>query len=402
MKMELSERVNAISGSMTLKMSERASALMKSGKKIYNLTAGELPFRPPEKFIQHINKEMDSLKSYHYSPVAGISELKDKIINFHQETRSILFADISEKMDCLISHGGKHALANFFATLLNPGDEVILMSPYWTSYPEQIKVYGGKVVTIKTSQQSMFTPDCKDIKSAINSKTKAIIVNSPHNPTGIDYPKEWTEQFAHLMEDYPDIMLVSDEIYYLLNYRGEKTAYYYQINPALLQQTIIIDGISKFFASTGLRMGWAIAPESLIKGMSRFQAQTTSGANSLIQRGLLNVELSLIEEYLEPLKKHLNDNADTLRDIYSSHGLEDFWYQPTSAFYYLVDFSHTRYAEGVDDCSIKICEDLLEKYCVATAPGSAFGSPHTIRINLGIEKKLFIEAAERIVQFIKG
>ena len=402
MNTRLSERVDSISGSMTLKMSERASALMKSGKKIYNLTAGELPFRPPEKFIQYINKELDSLKSYHYSPVAGISDLRDKIINFHQETRKINFANLPEKMNCLISHGGKHALANFFAALLNPGDEVILISPCWTSYPEQIKVYGGKVVMVATSQRNLFSPDWKDIKNAINSKTKAIVINSPHNPTGIDYSKDWMEQFAHLMEDYPEIMIVSDEIYYLLNYRGAKSTYYYQINPQLLRQTIIIDGISKFFASTGLRMGWAIAPEPLIKGMSRFQAQTTSGANSLIQRGLLNVELPLIENYLDPIKKHLNANADTLRNVYSSHGLEDFWYQPTSAFYYLVNFSHTRYAKGVDDCSIKICEELLDKYGIATAPGSAFGMPHSIRINLGIEEKPFGEAAEKIVQFIKG
>ena len=402
MNMILSERVCSISDSMTLKMSERAMMLAKSGKKIYNLTAGELPFRPPEKFIQYINDESDSLKSYHYSPVAGISDLKGKIMNFHQETRKIQFVDVWDEMDCLISHGGKYALNNFFAALINPGDEVIIISPYWTTYPEQIKIYGGVAAIVETSQRSFFTPDWKHIQKKIKSKTRAIIINSPHNPTGIHYSQEWMEQFAHFMEDYPEIMIVSDEIYYLLGYQDFTPTYYYQKNPKLLRQTIIIDGISKFFASTGLRLGWAIAPKPLIKGMSRFQAQTTSGANSLIQRSLLGIDLPLIENYLEPIKKHLKSNVDILRDVYHRYGLGHSWYQPTSAFYYLMDFSHTRYATGTEDCSDQVCESLLEEYGIVTAPGSAFGIPHTIRINLAVDKAPFGQAVEKIIQFMRG
>ena len=398
----LSTRIRSISESMTLKMSERALALKKSGKKVYNLTAGELPFFPPEEFVQYITQELGSINSYHYSPVAGISDLRNKIMNLHQETRNILFSDVREDMDCLVCNGGKHALANFFATILNPGDEVILIAPYWTSYPEQIKAYGGKPVVLETTQSDYFSPDIKDIEKAINSQTKAIIVNSPHNPTGTHYSSNWMEQFANMMENYSKIIIVSDEIYYLLNYQGTTPSYYYQINPQLLEQTVIIDGISKFFASTGLRLGWAIAPQMLVKGMSCFQAQTTSGTNTLIQRGLLNVQLPLIENYLKPIKKHLNANASMLKDIYSSYGLENFWYQPTSAFYYLMDFSHTKHVKTGEDCSGKISEHLLDEYGIVTAPGGAFGISNAIRINLAVDKKTLGEAVEKIVQFMKG
>ena len=401
MDIELSERIQSISESMTLKMSERARTLAKTGKKIYNLTAGELPFRPPKEFVHRIEGELGELESYHYSPVAGISELREKIMYFHQETRNIQFADVGEEMDCLISHGGKQALANFFASWINPGDEVVVISPYWTSYPEQIKVHGGKVVMVNADRQNSFVPDLEQIHKSINSKTKAIVINSPNNPTGIHYPTNWMEEFVKFMTDYPELMVVSDEIYYLLNYKSTPT-YYYQKNPQLLQQTIIIDGISKFFASTGLRLGWAIAPKKLIRGMSSFQGQTTSGANSLVQRSLLGVDLPLIESYLEPIKKHLKDNANTLKDICQSHGMEDIYYQTTSAFYSLMDFSETVHSKGMDDCSGRVCEELLDRHGIVTAPGSAFGTRHSIRINLAVEKNLFSEAIEVMVRFMKG
>ena len=204
------------------------------------------------------------------------------------------------------------------------------------------------------------------------------------------------------MEKYPQVMIVSDEIYYLLAYRDSEPVYYYQKNPGLLGQTIIIDGISKFFASTGLRLGWAIAPSWLVKGMNRFQAQTTSGANSLIQRSFLGVNLPLIKNYLEPIKKHLKTNADTVKDIYFSLGMENSWYQVTSAFYYLMDFSHTRHAKGEDDCSGKVCEKLLETYGIVTAPGNAFGVPHSIRINLAMEKKAFRRSCRKNGSIYEG
>ena len=392
----LSERVQAISESMTLKMSERARSLARSGRHIYNLTAGELPFRPPQEFSQNIQNELGISRSYRYSPVAGIAELKQWIMDFHQKTRKISFADAGEEMDCMVSHGGKHALANFFATWINPGDEVVVMAPYWTSYPEQIKICGGKVVLVETERKNSFTPDLKHIQKSITSKTKAIIVNSPSNPSSIYYSEDWMDEFANLMSDYPEIVVVSDEIYYLLSYRDSIPTYYYQKNPQLLRQTIIIDGISKFFASTGLRLGWAIAPKALIKGMNRFQGQTTSGANSLIQRSLLGIDLPLIENYLRPIKQHLKENADTLKD-----SLDDTWYETNSAFYYLMDFSQTRYAKGQSDCSGEVCETLLEEHGIVTAPGNAFGAPHSIRINLAMEKSSFGEVIDKMVQFMK-
>ena len=190
--------------------------------------------------------------------------MKKKILETHEKTREISFSKEKIDADCLISNGGKHALFNLFGALINPGDEVILISPYWTSYPELVKICGGIPNIIKTFEYDVFVPDLEKIGQAINSRTKAIVINSPHNPTGIHYTQEWMEGFANLMNKHPEVTIISDEIYYPLYYFDPPPTYYYQTHPNLLKQTVIIDGISKFFASTGLRIGWAIAPKELI------------------------------------------------------------------------------------------------------------------------------------------
>ena len=402
MKISLSERVRTLSESGTLKMSERAGAMVREGKKIYNLTAGELPFRPPKEFVQGIQGQLNALESYHYSPVAGIPSLREQVLRLHEQTRNISLDRAGTEMGCMISHGGKHALANVFTAVLNPEDEVILMSPYWTSYPEQVKVCGGTPVVVETTRENHFTPELDRIRNAITSRTKIIVVNSPHNPTGIHYSAGWMEGFADLMKAHPEILIISDEIYYLLGYREPSPVYYYQKSPGLLRQTVIIDGISKFFASTGLRLGWAIAPTELIKGMSRLQGQITSGANSLVQRSLSGVDVPLIENYLKPIREHLRSNADAVESTLRDQGRAVICYRTDSAFYYLLDFSDTPHARGTADCSNAVCEGLLEREGVVTAPGSAFGIPHSIRINLALEKKEFAEAMEKIARFMQG
>ena len=405
MDVTLSDRIRAISESMTLKMSERAGILASSGKKIYNLTAGELPFRPPEKFVQCIGDELDSLASYHYSPVAGIFGLRKK--NYGLASGKPVASGLRMlgwRWTAWFSHGGKQALANFFCGVDQPGGRGDRHIPLLDQFiPNRSRFCGGKAVVVETLRENGFVPDWESLQKAINPRTRAIVVNSPNNPAGVHYSAEWMEEFADFMGNHPDIVMVSDEN--LLPARLQETGanlFIIKKNPKLLGRTVVIDGISKFFASTGLRLGWALAPKALIRGMVRFQGQTTSGVNSLIQRGLMGVDLPSIENYLNPIKKHLDNNADIVRDVYRNHGLEHLWYPTTSAFYYLVDFSRTRQAEGTDDCSMKVCEHLLERHGIVTAPGIAFGVPHSIRINLAMERKPFGEAMERIVRFPQG
>ena len=403
--MKFAKRIDRISESTTLKLSALASKLSDSGQVVYNLTAGQLPFLPPPEFSKSLRKELGVLKSYQYAPVEGWPDLREKIIKSHEKTREISFADTKESFDCMISNGGKHVLSNILGVLLDPGDEIILFGPYWTSYPELVKLYQGVPKIIETSQKDLFSPNLDKIRSLITPKTKGIILNSPHNPTGIQYDSSWMEGFARLVEEYPQLIIISDEIYYRLDYSGVKPTYYYQKNPRPLKQTVIIDGISKFLASTGLRLGWAIAPAVLIKAMSKLQGQTTSCSNSLIQQGLLGISDEEIESYLKPIKSHLRANANVLKEIYRRYNWEDSFYQPVSAFYYLIDFSNApvlkKYSKGGQkDYSVELCEKLLKEKSVVTAPGAAFGIPNSLRINMAVETSVLQRGHEEILDFL--
>lgn len=406
--MELSSRVQKISESITLKLNAKATRMASEGKKVYNLTAGQLPFRPMSEFVDLIRSESDFIKSFQYSPVAGFPELRKKVLQNFQETRKIDLETVAEgvSFDAVISNGGKHALTNVLGALIDHGDEVMIFSPYWVSYPEMVKFCGGKSVIVETTPFDVFIPSIEEIERKITDKTKVIIVNSPQNPTGTHYRDDWMQKFAELMEKYPKVTIISDEIYYELFYYDPRPTYFYQHKPELLKRTVIVDGISKTLASTGLRIGFTIAPTELTSVINKLQGQTTSGANSLVQRALCQFDFNQIPVYLEPIKRHLRDNAEALRACLSEHKLSHVYYQPTSAFYYLLDFSQTpvieRFKKGgeKEDYSFEICEELLEKHGLALVPGQAFGCANTARMSLVLEKEPFKEAIDILVKFL--
>ncbi len=405
--MRLSSRVKDINESITLKLNAKAVELAEEGKTIYNLTAGQLPFRPMNEFVELIRSESDFLKSFQYSPVAGYPELKKKILENFQETRGVDLASSGVEFDCVVSNGGKHCLSNIFGSLIDHGDEIILMAPYWVSYPEMIKFCKGVPIVVETSPFDVFVPSIEEIKRKISQKTKAIVINSPNNPTGTHYSEEWMKDFAELMKAHPDVAIISDEIYYQLYYYDPKPTYFYQFAPELLDRTIIVDGISKTLASTGLRIGYTIAPKELTKVISKLQGQTTSGANSLVQRALSHFDFHQIPVYLNPIKKHLRENAELLGEAFRANNLSQSWYQPLSAFYYLIDFTQIPLMErlvkeGRDgtDLSVEICEMLLEEYGIAVVPGIAFGMPNTARMSLVSERELFNEAVVKLMKFL--
>lgn len=408
--MDLSARVKGMTESVTLKLNSKAMELAESGKQIYNLTAGQLPFRPPQDFIDSIRLELDFLKSYQYSPVAGFLDLRKKIIRHIEETREINFGDAAlggEEFDCVISNGAKHAISNILGAIVNPGDEVIIISPFWISYPEMIKFCRGVPVIIKSSIFDVFTPVINEIKKVISEKTKAIIINSPNNPSGVHYSSEWMSDFADLLAEYPEVAVISDEIYFEVCYYDPKPTYFYQKNLELLKRTIIVDGISKAFASTGLRIGYAVGPKNIMKGIENLQGQLTSSANSLIQRGMLNYNFSTAAQFLIPVKNHLRDNATIIREKFKEGDLMKCWYQPVSAFYFMIDFSQTpsfkNYQKDKNDhfdYSVQICEEILNTLGVVIVPGTDFGMKNSARISLVLHKEIFTEAISKIVHFL--
>ena len=403
--MILSSRVKNLSESITQKLNEKASELSDEGKIIYNLSGGQLPIKPMPEFIEKINHQTNFLKSYQYSPVSGFTALRKKLIDHQAQQRNLSPEIFEHDFDCIISNGSKHSLYLALGALIDSGDEVILLTPYWVSYPQMIRSLDGVPVIIKTNAFDAFVPAIEDIEKAMTPRTKAIIINSPNNPAGIHYSDSWMRHFAEFLKGHPELVVISDEVYSEITYFDPKPSYFYQIDNSLLKQTVIIQAISKSLAATGLRIGYTIAPTVLVKGMSRIQGQTTSGPNSLIQRALLDFDLRKTDSFLGPVCFHIRQNASFLREKFRKADLAHCWYQSTSAFYFMVDFSRTpmfsRYNSDTDN-SLEIADELLDKIGIAVVPGTDFGVPNSARIALVIDEIPFQEAISKLMKYLLG
>lgn len=405
--MYLSSRVKGSKVSVTLKVNEQIQKLSYSGRLIYNMTAGQLPFKPQPEFIDQLRGQLNFLKSYQYSPVGGFEALRQKLIKWTGSRRGVEFSSENVTFDCVIGNGSKHIIYNILGALVNSGDEVILLTPYWVSYPEMIKFWGGIPVVVESHAFDAYTPHIEDIAKAISSRTKAIIINSPNNPAGIHYSDAWMRDFAQFLKDYPDLAVICDELYSDIFYFDPAPTYFYQHDPKLLDQTFIVSGISKSFACTGLRIGHCIGDKKVIDAMVTLQSQTTSGANSLVQRALVEYDFANLEHFFDPVKVQLRESADIVREAFREKGLPHCWYQTTSAFYFLIDFSRTpvfdRYknqAEQKKDYSEQICSDILEQTGVALVPGLAFGYPNSARLSMTMEVAPFKEGMTKLVSFL--
>lgn len=403
--MFLSSRIKQTQTSVTLKVNDKINMLSAEGQHIYNMTSGQLNQKPCSKFIDSIGKQLNFLKSYQYSPIAGMGKLRSKFMEHMESKRGIEFKSDEIEFDCVISNGSKHSLYNVMGAMVNPGDEVIILTPYWVSYPEMVKFWGGTPVVVKSHAFDAYTPSIKGIEKALSPKTKLVIVNSPNNPAGIHYDDDWMKKFAEFLKKHPDLMVISDEVYSELSYFDPAPTYFYQHDPALLKQTILINSISKSFASTGLRIGYCIADARLTNAMAKIQSQTTSGPNSLIQRALIEYEFDAKENYFDEVKEQLRASAQFLGQSFRDAKLSHCFYQTTSAFYYLLDFSRmpffVKYDDGNDsDFSEKIVEDILEATGVALVPGTSFGYPNSARMSLTLEQIPFQEAIKKLVEFI--
>lgn len=399
--MKLAKRVDHIRLSITQKMNEEIHGLIDSGEFVYNLTAGQLPFHPSTELVQSLEAELKFLNSFQYSPIQGDQELRTKLTNWFTGRRGI--EDYSGK--CIIANGAKQALYNALGSLVEEGDEVLLIAPYWVSFSEMIKFWGGIPKVIESSSYDNYEPDMKSLAEKITDKTKVLIINSPNNPTGVCYSEEWMKGLANCLRDFPDLYIISDEIYSELSYYDPKPKYFYQFNPELLNRTIIVNGISKSFAATGLRIGYAFGREDIIGAMELIQSQTTSGANSLVQAALKNVSFEKNNtDFLEPVLDQLRTNAAFLREKLRTSKLAHCWYQSTGAFYFLFNFSSTpyfieKYGEQTEDFSQEICDELFAEKKVALVPGGSFGAPNSGRLSLAFDELLFEEAISHIVDF---
>jgi aspartate aminotransferase len=395
MNLQLSERILNMSTSATLAMAAKARELRSEGKDIIGLSLGEPDFNTPD-FIKNAAKQAVDDNYNSYTPVDGYVELKQAIIKKFKRDNNIDY-NLSQ---IVVSTGAKQCLANIALVLLNKGDEVILPCPYWVSYADIVKLSEGTPIEVKTSIVTDFKITPSQLEAAITSKTKMIWFSSPCNPSGSVYSYDELRALADILKKYPNIYVVSDEIYEHINY-GEGHASMAEFDD-MYERTITVNGVSKAFAMTGWRIGYLGAPEWIARACNKMQGQITSGANCIAQRAVITA--------LEapPTKvQYMIDEFKSRRDLILKLLSEINGFKcniPNGAFYVFPDISYF-FGKTIKGKKVTNATDLslllLEEALVATVTGDAFGNPNCIRISYAASKDQIIEAVDRIKSVLK-
>ena len=386
----LSDRINNLSTSQTLAMAALARELKAQGKDIISLSLGEPDFNTPDFIKEAAKKAIDENYST-YSPVDGYVELKDAICRKFKRDNNLDY----KPANIVVSTGAKQSLYNIAQVMLNDGDEVILPAPYWVSYFEIIKLSGGVPVEVPTSVETDFKMTAAQLEAAITPKTKMMWFSSPCNPSGSVYNREELTAIGKVLDKYPNIYIVSDEIYEHINFSG--TFCSIGSIPGLFERTITVNGVAKAFAMTGWRIGYLGAPEFIAKACTKMQGQVTSGANSIAQRATItavDAEPKVLNEMVLAFKNRRNLVVELAKAI---PGLKIN--VPEGAFYLFPDVSsffgktlRGKLINNADDLSMY----LLSEANVATVTGDAFGNPNCIRISYATSEELLTEAFKRI------
>jgi len=392
----LSERVNTMALSATLAMAAKARELRAQGKDIISLSLGEPDFAIPD-FVKEAAKQAIDQNYNKYSPVDGYLELKEAICEKFKKDNNLTYAP----SQIIVSTGAKQCLSNVALAMLNPGDEVILPTPYWVSYSDITKIAGGVPVDIPTSLETHFKITPQQLEEAITPRTKMMWLSSPGNPSGVIYTREELEALTQVLRKYPNIFILSDEIYEHINYMGQHVSFA-QIE-GMYERTITVNGLSKAFAMPGWRMGYMGAPEWIVKACAKIQGQITSGANTIAQRAsitALKAPLSNIQYMIDEYRKRRDIVYQLLNDI---KGLKT--HLPDGAFYFFPDVSYYfgktlrgKLIQNASDLSIY----LLEEANVATVTGDAFGNSKYLRLSYAASEKDLREALRRIKEALEN
>ena len=392
----LSERVNTMALSATLAMAAKARELRAQGKDIISLSLGEPDFAVPD-FVKEAAKEAIDQNYNKYSPVDGYLELKEAICEKFKKDNNLNYTP----SQIIVSTGAKQCLSNVALAMLNPGDEVILPTPYWVSYSDITKIAGGIPVDIPTSLETHFKITPQQLEEAITPRTKMMWLSSPGNPSGVIYTREELEALAQVLRKYPNIFILSDEIYEHINYMGQHVSFA-QIE-GMYERTITVNGLSKAFAMPGWRLGYMGAPEWIVKACAKIQGQITSGANTIAQRAsitALKAPLSKIQYMIDEYRKRRDIVYQLLNDI---KGLKTNL--PDGAFYFFPDVSYYfgktlrgKQIQNASDLSIY----LLEEANVATVTGDAFGNSKCLRLSYATSEKDLREALRRIKEALEN
>ena len=381
--MGISQLARSIAESPTLKLNEEARLLREKGEAVIHLGIGEPKNKAPIAAILSSAAKL-TLGDIKYSPTDGLPSLKKAIIRYTEEA----YDKVVAPENVIVSSGAKQALFNILYTILNPKDEVVILAPYWVSYPEMVKmVYGVPIVV--TPEDGSFHPRMADIERAVSSSTRALIVNSPNNPSGVVYREEFIAQIVDFCER-KKIYLIMDDIYHKLVFDGRTAPPCYRFTTKDVEDSrlIVVNGIAKLYGMTGFRIGWCVAPRKIVTVMNNVQAQTTSCASPVMQAGAEGALLGL-QSVVESLRLTIQNNRDVaMRELSSFNGVKT--YKPDGTFYCLPDF------RAYSSNSVELSSFLLKRALVVTVPGREFGMEGHLRLSFAGTVKDVTEGIARI------
>ena len=391
---QLSDRLNRLAPSATLAMSQRSGEMKAQGINVINMSVGEPDFMTPDHVKEAGKKAIDDNFSK-YSPVPGYLSLRKAIANKLKRENNLNYS----ASEVIVGTGGKQGVCNTILALVNPGDEVIIPAPYWVSYPQMVKLAGGEPVIVPAGIEQDFKVTADQLKAAITSKTKLIILCSPSNPTGSVYTKEELEALAKIVLEHDELFVLSDEIYEHINYIGCHASI--AACEGMKERTIICNGVSKAYAMTGWRLGWVAAPEWIIKGLNKLQGQYTSGTSSVSQMAALAAyegDQGCVEDFRKAFQRRRDLIVSLAKEV---PGLEVnvpegafYLFPKCSSYFGKTDGKH------VINNSTDFALYLLEEGHVATVAGDAFGSPDYFRMSYATSDDNIIEALSRIKEVL--
>lgn len=392
---KINDKYSKISASMTLAITSKAKALIKEGKDVKSFGAGEPDFKTPklirEEAIYTINN-----REIGYTSSSGIIELKEAICNKFKEDNGLEYAP----ENIVVSNGAKHSLFNSIQAIVNPGDEVIIPAPYWVSYVELVKMAGGTPIILETTEEEKFQIKPEKLEALINEDTKALLINSPNNPTGTIYSEELLLEIAKIVEKH-ELYLISDEIYEVLSYDTAHKSIV-SLYPAIKEQTIIINGVSKAYAMTGWRIGYLACNKKLAQTIVNIQSHATSNPNTIAQYASVKA-LELPKEDIQSMVDVFADRRDFMYNrINEINGLS--CKKPAGAFYIMMNISDL-YGKSFNGTTIENSMDfanyLLDEVQVAVVPGVAFGADDFVRLSYATDVDTIKAGLDRIEKAIQ-
>ncbi|RMG20899.1 MAG: pyridoxal phosphate-dependent aminotransferase [Deltaproteobacteria bacterium] len=395
--MRLSHRARAVKPSATLATAAKARALKARGVDVVTFGTGEPDFDTPvhikEAAVQALREGATK-----YPPVSGIPPLKEAIRARYRKAHGLDFEDAQ----VLVTVGAKQALYNLCQALLDAGDEALLVTPCWVSYPDMVTLAGATPVRVEARAEDGFEPRPEAVEAAIGPRTRLILLNSPSNPTGAVYGRDTLAGLAEVLRRHPDVVVVSDDIYEQILYDGRRFENLLSVAPDLADRTVIVSGVSKAYAMTGWRIGWAVGPEAIIAAMQKIQGQSTSGATHFAQAGAvaaLTGDQSVVAEMVaafDTRRRHLVEGLASIEGVACA--------MPGGAFYAFPDLRALlgRRFEGrpLED-SVALADALLEAEAVACVPGGPFGAEGFLRLSFATSTEEIDRGLERIRRFVE-